>query len=89
MENDKDCAMKIFHNDSEYTPNNFDIYFDTTEVPSNIEIESAYSLEKRLNKLMPLSKRVHLNLGVKDLHRNNSIHISSIVRMNDKEVKFL
>ena len=89
MDNEKDCAMKIFHNESEYTPNNFDMYFDASEVPSNIAVESAHRLEKRLNKLMPTSKKIHLNLGVKDLHKNNSIYISSILRMNDTEVKFL
>ena len=89
MDDDKDCSMKIFHNEPDYTPNNFDIYFDTNTVPSNIELESAYNLEKRLNKLMPASKKVHLNMGVENLQQNNSVHISSMLRMNNQEVKFL
>ena len=90
MANDKNCQMKIFHHDRDYTPNNLDIYFDTKDVPSNIEMESTYNLEKRLQKLMPVSKIIHLNLGVENrITQNNSINISSILRINDKEVKFI
>lgn len=89
MVNETKCIMKIFRNESEYTPNNWDVYFDTSEVPSNIEIESAHRLEQRLNKLIPTSKKIHLNLGVNELSTNNSIHISSMLKINKKEVKFL
>jgi hypothetical protein len=70
-------------------PNNWDITFEPTNVPSNIELESAYNLERRLQKLMPLTKKVHLNLGTKDLHLYDCIDINTSLKINGKEVKFI
>ena len=86
---DKDCQMKIFHNEPFHTPNNYDIYFEKDKVPSNIQMESSYNIEKKLQKLMPLTKKIHLKLGSKSITRNNSINIFCKLKINDKEVKFI
>ena len=83
------CNMKIFRNDPYMTPNNFDISFDPREIPSNIECESAYDLEKRLQKLMPLTKKVHVDLGSSDLQTYDGVDIFCSLRINGEEVKFI
>ena len=48
--------LKYFRNEPYMTPNNYDISFNTENIPSNIPLENGHNLEKRLQKLMPLSK---------------------------------
>lgn len=82
-------ACKIFLHEPYMTPNNYDIYFDYAGIPSNIPIENADKLTKRLQKLMPLSKKIHLNLDPESLARKNSIHLLTKLKINNKEVKIL
>lgn len=42
-------------------PNNYDIEFDVTQIPVNIPVENGRNLEKRLQKLMPLGKIIHVS----------------------------
>ena len=51
--------MRTKHN---WTPNDYDISFKTSLVPSNIKIEKATQLNELLQNHMPLSKVIHLNL---------------------------
>ena len=83
------CNMKILRHDPYMTPNNYDIRLDPNEIPSNLECESAYDLEKRLQKLMPLTKKVHLDLGSSDLQTYDSVDIFCSLRVNGEEVKFI
>lgn len=81
--------MKIFRHEPYMTPNNYDIYFDTREIPVNIPVETAGQLERRLQKLMPLTKKIHVNLEEKNLHGTNNISCFTKLKMNNIEVKFL
>lgn len=81
--------MKYARNEPYMNPNNFDISFNVNDVPSNVEMENGYNLEKRLQKVMPLTKKVHVNIGSSNLHQNNELNISSILRINNKKVKFI
>ena len=87
--NDYDSGCKYFHHEPYMTPNNYDIRLDPNEIPSNLECESAYDLEKRLQKLMPLTKKVHLDLGSSDLQTYDSVDIFCSLRLNGEEVKFI
>ena len=82
-----DC--KIFHNEPYMTPNNYDIFFDHKSIPSNIKAEPAASLQKRLQKLMPLTKYIHLNMESEELNQTNHIMISSKIKIDKKEDKFV
>lgn len=53
---------KHFHQDPYWTPNNYDLYFDYNKIPVNIEVENSNDLLRRLQKNMPLSKIIHLNM---------------------------
>lgn len=45
-----------------YTPADFDLYFDYTSIPKNIKLSDATNLSKQLQQIMPLTKTLHLNL---------------------------
>lgn len=80
---------KRFRHEPDWTPNNFDIYLNTSEIPANIEKENAADLVKRLRKLMPLTKRIHVHFNVdpETITTKNSFKISSSLKFNNKKVK--
>ena len=83
------------HNDPFMTPNNYDLQFEIDKIPSNIQIENQNNLEKRLQKLMPLSKIIHVNLSLVSTPQNNALSLFSKLVLKDtsgnilKEVEFL
>lgn len=85
------CSMKIFRNDPDMTPNNYDIYFDVSEIPINIKKEKISNLQNRLQKLMPLSKKIHICVvqGNNSFSKGNTIQISSKLRINKKKMVLL
>lgn len=80
----KNC--KYFHHDPYMTPNNFDLYFDHSKIPSNIIQESPHNLLKRLQRTLPLTKILHLNLqSEQDTHLNCvNIHTKAKIRFNER-----
>jgi len=57
-----EVSCKHFHQDPYWTPNNFDLYFDYDSIPQNIEVENSHDLIRTLQKHLPLSKILHLNM---------------------------
>lgn len=53
-----------------WTPNDYDISFEVDKIPSNIAIENVVNLSNMLQRLMPLSKKIHLNLKDYSPERN-------------------
>lgn len=82
-------VCKKIHHEPYYTPNNFDLSFDVNKIPSNIEMESAVNLQKRLQKLMPLSKIIHLDLQTDELNKTNHFAVTTKLKINGKGVKCL
>ena len=64
--------MRSEHN---WTPNDYELWFDTENIPNNINIEDVPNLSARLDKLTPLSKKVHIALKTDDKEHNNTISI--------------
>ena len=85
---DKQC--KYFRHDPYMTPNNYDIYISPDQIPSNIKKENVLNLRRKLQKLMPLSKIIHINYDTQPgtLTESNQIQISTKMKLNGKEVKF-
>lgn len=85
----KNC--KHFRHEPYMTPNNYDIYFDPYEIPANIKRENAPNLINRLQRLMPLTKKIHVNLnaGSEELSESNRINISTKLKVNGKVVDFI
>lgn len=81
--------MKFFQNEPFMTPNNYDLHFNTEDIPKNIPQENGYDLEKRLSKLIPLSKFIHLDFDSGKLNSDNHVIIHSKLRINQKEVDFI
>lgn len=79
----KNC--KYFHHEPYMTPNNFDLYFDHSKIPSNIIQESAHNLLKRLQRTLPLTKILHLNLQSEQDTHLNGININSSVKLRFDE----
>lgn len=79
----KNC--KYFHHEPFYTPNNYDIYFDYNSIPSNIKVESAHDLQKRLQRTMPLTKIIHVNLEKEALPQMNMVHMRTDIRLKFKK----
>lgn len=84
-----DGELKIFHHEPYHTPNNYDLYFDQNNIPANIKQESAASLQKRLQKLVPATKYIHLNMNSEVLNQTNHVLMSTRMKVNNQEVKFI
>lgn len=80
--------LKYFRNEPFMTPNNYNLIFNESEIPSNIPRENGHNLEKRLQKLMPLTKFIHLDFKTNALKSNNNITISSHLKINNTRVDF-
>ena len=63
------------------SPNNYDIEFDANQIPSNVQIESGTNLEKRLQKLMPHGKIVHVSVASTSTPQNNMISITPMMNI--------
>ena len=81
---------KRFRHEPDWTPNNYDVYMNPAEIPSNIQKENAANLVKKLKKLMPPTKRlhVHFNIDPETISTKNTFKISSSLKFNNKKVKF-
>lgn len=82
---------KSFRHDPYMTPNNYDLSFSPSEIPSNIKRENASSLKQRLQKVMPTSKIIHINYDEEPetLTEHNKCNISTKMLLNNQEVNFL
>ena len=81
-----DC--KIIRHDPGWTPNDYEITFDPGDIPVNIPVDNNGELEKRLQKLMPLSKRIHIVLETKSKKESNDYNIGTDLKIKGKGVKF-
>lgn len=72
-----------------YTPSDYDLIFDYTKIPANINMEDASNLTKRLQQYMPLSKVIHLNLNtnLKECSHTIQVHTSLKLNSNGKEMQ--
>ena len=82
---------KHFRHEPYMTPNNYDIYVDPEQIPVNIPRENVPNLTNRLQKLIPLSKKIHINLTTnpETITESNTFTISTKMKINNHEVKFL
>jgi len=79
-EYDKEC--KYFHHEPYYTPNNYDVFFDYNSIPVNIPVEKPHDFRNRLQKLMPLTKIIHLNMDSETFKEDNNIHLHTKLKLN-------
>ena len=79
IEKTKNC--KFFHHEPYMTPNNFDLEFDYSGIPVNIDVESNIDLTKRMQRTLPLSKIVHLKLDSKKSTQYNELNINTFTRL--------
>lgn len=80
----KNC--KYFHHEPYMTPNNYDIYFDDAKIPSNIKKESPSELLKRLQRTMPLTDIIHLNLHQENDSYKETIGIHTNLKLKYKTI---
>ena len=82
---------KHFRHEPYMTPNNYDLYFDPEQIPVNIPRENVPNLTNRLQKLIPPSKKIHINLTTnpETISESNTFTLSTKMKINKKEVKFL
>lgn len=75
--------MRTKHN---WTPNDYDISFKPSLVPSNIKIEQATQLSERIQNCMPLTKVAHLNLlDYKPSEKRNQISLHTTIVIDNGE----
>ena len=80
---------KIIRHEPDWTPNNYEISFNPSDIPSNIQTETSDSLQKKLQKLMPATKKININLETKELTENNDFKLHTGLKINNKEIEFL
>ena len=71
-----------------YTPNDYDLYFETNSIPSNIKYTNTMELSKIMRQYSPLSKKIHLNFHVMNKQSNVHVSLNTSLRVNNKEVDF-
>ena len=81
----KNC--KYFWHEPYMTPNNYDIYFNQAKIPVNIIKESPQDLLKRLQRTMPLTSILHLNLESEQNPQFNNLNLFTKMKLNFKEKK--
>ena len=86
--NEKDC--KHFYSEPYMTPNNYDLEVNVKSIPANIpKEENIMNLGNRLQKLMPPTKYLHLNLDSYNMDAHEHIDIITSLKVNGKKVEFL
>lgn len=80
---------KYMRTKENWTPNDYEIAFDCNNIPSNIRMDNVVNLTRQLQSLTPLTKRLHLMMDVDNLNLYNDVKISTKLRINDVEVKFI
>lgn len=80
--NEYDKGCKYFHHEPYYTPNNYDVFFDYNSIPVNIPVEKPHDFRNRLQKLMPLTKIIHLNMDSETFKEDNNIHLHTKLKLN-------
>lgn len=82
--------MKTKYN---YTPNDYEISFDHSLIPSNIDVHNAGELSLQLQSRSPLGKVIHVILEEKNTDIANTIEIYNNLSLTfenkQKELKLL
>ena len=94
---DEKTPCRIFHHDPNWTPNDYDLYFDYNSIPVNIDKDGTHDLTRRLQKHLPLTKNLHLNFENSTVPEQNSfnlhttvhIHFTSKSDKKEKEIRLL
>lgn len=82
---EKNC--KYFHHEPYMTPNNYDLYFDYRKIPVNNILEPPHELKKRLQRHLPVTKILHLNLEDEYQPQYNNVFLHSSVSIKYNQLK--
>lgn len=76
-------VCKKLRDESFMNPNNYDLLFNYDEIPVNVQVENGVSLEKRLQKLMPVDKIIHVDYSSSSHPTNNGFSFLSQLCLKD------
>lgn len=65
-----------------YTPNDYELSFDTRELPSNIDLQNAKELTLQLQSRSPLGNVIHICLNEKNENIDNICEIYNTVNIS-------
>ena len=68
-------TCKIMRSKKNWTPNDYELWFQYDDIPSNIIVEDVPNLSTRLDRLTPLSKKVHIMLNTPSEDYNNTVNL--------------
>ena len=71
--------MKTKYN---YTPNDYELSFDHTLIPSNIDVHNVGELTVQLQSRTPLGKVIHVVLDEKNTDIANTIELYNTISIN-------
>ena len=72
-----------------YTPSDYDLIFDYTKIPTNIRMEDASNLSKRLQQYMPLSNVIHLNMNTDLKECSHTVQVYTSLKFNEITVNII
>ena len=81
--NNSNC--KYMRSKQNWTPNDYELWFQHEEIPVNIPIEDVPNLSARIDQLTPLSKKVHIVLDTSGKEYSNTINIVSDLRITNSK----
>lgn len=78
-----DTNCKYIKQKYNYTPNDYELEFDFGMIPSNIRWEGPIDLQTSLNRLTPLSKKIHVMMNTSNKKIRNSICLTTKIRWRE------
>ena len=79
-------TCKYMKTKNNYTPSDYDIIFDISDVPSNISMSSSIDIENILTAYTPLTRKLHLNLRTLDKSVQNEFELSTKLEINGEMI---
>ena len=69
-----------------WTPSDYDVYFDITDIPKNINLNSSVALEDLLTAYTPLTRKLHLNLSTMEEDWENEYQITTTLEVRGEVI---
>ena len=72
-----------------HTPSDYDINFNTEDIPPNIDYINADNLTRHLQSKTPITRKIHLQLTSNQLDTNNHVELHTTLNIydNDKKIR--
>lgn len=69
-----------------WSPNDYNISLTLEDIPSNIGVRTSADLTRELQRVTPLGRRVHLDIGNREEQVSNHILLNTHLKVNGVDI---